>query len=122
MLDDFGVPQALAVLHGAVRAGNAAIDADEADEALARGREVVAMLDVLGIDPRAEEWDGSSGSAAAGSSETDALDTLVNALIEQRAQARLHKDFATSDAIRDRLLAAGIQLEDNSTGTRWSLT
>ncbi|QIK63991.1 cysteine--tRNA ligase [Leucobacter viscericola] len=122
MLDDFGVPQALAVLHGAVRAGNTAIDAGDADAVLARAGEVVAMLDVLGIDPRSEEWGGSSTFEASAGGETAALDALVGALIEQRAQARVDKDFATSDAIRDRLLEAGITLEDNPTGTRWSLT
>ncbi|QIM15239.1 cysteine--tRNA ligase [Leucobacter insecticola] len=119
MLDDFGVPQALAALHGAVRAGNTAIDAGDVDIALARAGEVAAMLDVLGIDPRAENWRDAQQS---GSAESAALDTLVAALIEQRAEARINKDFATSDMIRDRLLAAGITLEDNPTGTRWSLT
>lgn len=123
MLDDFGVPQALAALHGAVRAGNTAIDAGDADEALARACDVGAMLDVLGIDPRSDEWGGSAGLERSGAGrEVSALEVLVSALIEQRAQARIDKDFAMSDAIRDRLLAAGINLEDNPTGTRWSLT
>lgn len=121
MLDDFGVPQALAALHGAVRAGNTAFDAGDADTAHARVREVVAMLDVLGLDPRSQVW-GAGTSASVGGGETSALDALVSTLIEQRADARKNKDFATSDAIRDRLLAVGIVLEDSANGTRWSLT
>ncbi|RKQ84474.1 cysteinyl-tRNA synthetase [Mycolicibacterium mucogenicum 261Sha1.1M5] len=116
MLDDFAIPQALAVLHDAVRAGNSAIDAGDGDTLLHRAIEVVAMLDVLGLDPRDSLWGAASGNAAADS----ALDALVVGLIEQRAEARANKDFATSDAIRDRLAGAGIILEDSPTGTRWS--
>jgi len=119
MLDDFGVPQALATLHGVVRAGNTAIDAGDAGSALARATEVVAMLDVLGLDPRDEHWAASGG--VAGGAEAAALDTLVTALIEERREARARKDFATSDAIRDRLQQAGVALEDSPNGTRWSL-
>ncbi|WP_416445582.1 cysteine--tRNA ligase [Leucobacter sp. HNU] len=120
MLDDFAVPQALAALHEAVRAGNTAIDAGDADELSARAGEVVAMLRVLGLDPSDAVW--SAGAAAgAGAAAEGALDALVGALIEQRAEARANKDFATSDAIRDRLQAAGIALEDRQNGTGWSL-
>jgi len=123
MLDDFGVPQALAALHGAVRAGNTALDADDLEGALARAVEVAAMLDVLGLDPRDAHWQAGGGSAGAGvDSALGALDSLVGALIEQRATARANKDFAASDAIRDSLAAAGIALEDSPTGTRWSLS
>ncbi|WP_017793141.1 cysteine--tRNA ligase [Leucobacter salsicius] len=121
MLDDFAIPQALAAVHEAVRAGNTAIDAGDVDVVLARAGEVVAMLGVLGLDPRAEQWaagSGTSGDAAAG----DALGSLIETLIAQRTEARANKDFATSDAIRDRLLDAGIALEDTPNQTRWSLT
>ncbi|KIP52473.1 cysteine--tRNA ligase [Leucobacter komagatae] len=117
MLDDFAIPQALAALHEAVRAGNTAIDAGDGDALLNRAIEVVAMLDVLGLDPRDSVWGAASGDAAADT----ALDALITGLIEQRADARANKDFATSDAIRDRLAGAGIILEDSPNGTRWSL-
>jgi cysteinyl-tRNA synthetase len=45
---------------------------------------------------------------------------LVQLFIELRAEARGRKDFATADAIRDRLLAIGVALEDGKEGTRWS--
>ena len=120
MLDDFAVPQALAALHETVRAGNTAIDAADTDAVRARAGEVVAMLRTLGIDPADGVWargSNAGGDAAAAS----ALDALVGALIEQRAEARADKDFAMSDAIRDRLQAAGIALEDRQNGTGWSL-
>ena len=121
LLDDFGMPQALAALHGAVRAGNTAIDADDLDELLARTREVVAMLDVLGLDPRSPQWRGASSQAGT-AREQRALDTLVTGMIAERREARANKDFAASDAIRDRLAGAGIALEDTQNETRWSLT
>jgi cyanophycinase-like exopeptidase len=46
---------------------------------------------------------------------------LVDALIERRAAARAAKDFATSDALRDRLAAAGVEVRDGPDGPRWSL-
>ena len=119
MLDDFAVPQALAALHEAVRAGNTAIDAADADTVRARAGEVVAMLRTLGIDPADDAW--AAGAGAGDASASSALDALVGALIEQRAEARANKDFAMSDAIRDRLQAAGIALEDRQNGTGWSL-
>ncbi len=120
MLDDFGMPQALAALHGAVRAGNIAID--EGDEAALseRSAEVVAMLDVLGLDPRDPIWrEGADGGSAR---EQQALATLIDGMLADRREARANKDFATSDAIRDRLAGAGVALEDSPHETRWSLT
>ncbi len=49
------------------------------------------------------------------------LDVLVAGLLEQRAEARAAKDFAAADAIRDRIKAAGIEIEDTPTGPQWSL-
>lgn len=120
MLDDFGLPQALAALHGAVRAGNAAIDDNDAEAVHERGAEVVAMLDVLGLDPRGELWQNTRSGAGSGR-EQEALGILVDGMLADRRAARADKDFATSDAIRDRLTAAGIALEDGQNETRWSL-
>lgn len=47
---------------------------------------------------------------------------LVEMLIKLRKEARDNKDFATSDSIRDQLLALGIQLKDGPEGTTFSLT
>ena len=49
------------------------------------------------------------------------LEAAINLLIDLRNQARTNKDFATSDAIRDRLQEAGIQLKDGKEGTSYSL-
>ncbi|GGH43570.1 cysteine--tRNA ligase [Microbacterium album] len=114
MDDDLGVPQALAVLHDTVRAGNSALDAGDAAAVRAAADGVAAMVRVLGLDP------ASATSTAASSAET-ALSTLVEELISQRAQARAAKDWATADRIRDLFAAAGVALEDTADGTRWSI-
>jgi cysteinyl-tRNA synthetase len=116
MDDDLGVPQALAVLHDTVRAGNQALDAEDLHEAATLHGQVVAMVEVLGIDPRDTHWAAADVGPAA-----SALDTLVTRLIEDRQSARAAKDFAAADRIRAELSAAGITIEDSQTGTHWSL-
>jgi cysteinyl-tRNA synthetase len=49
------------------------------------------------------------------------LEALVSVALEQRQAARERKDYAAADAIRDRLLAAGIVVEDTARGPRWEL-
>ncbi|MEX2785567.1 cysteine--tRNA ligase [Streptococcus sp. H49] len=52
--------------------------------------------------------------------EEEVLDSDIEQLIEKRQQARADRDFATADAIRDRLAAQGIKLLDTKDGVRWS--
>jgi cysteinyl-tRNA synthetase len=120
MDEDLGVPQALAVLHTTVTAGNTALGAGEKDIAAARLAEVRAMLGVLGMDPLAEPW-AAAGAAGAEEELRGVVDGLVGLVLEQRQAARERKDFATADAIRDSLAAAGLVIEDTPAGPRWSL-
>jgi cysteinyl-tRNA synthetase len=114
--DDLGVPQALAVVHETVRAGNSALDAGDRAAAAQAAVQVGRMTGLLGINPEDPQWrSASSGSHA------QALDALVQTMITQRAQARDSKDWATADRIRDAIAAAGIALEDGPDGTHWSL-
>jgi cysteinyl-tRNA synthetase len=113
MDDDLGVPQALAVLHETVRAGNAALDGgDLAAVGVARA-ELLAMAGILGLDVTTTQGGGAAVSA---------LGVLVGDLIERRAAARIAKDYRTADEIRDVLASAGIAIEDGADATHWSLT
>ena len=51
--------------------------------------------------------------------DTALLDGLVELVSAQRQEARTRRDFATSDAIRDRLAELGLVLEDTPGGVRW---
>ncbi len=51
--------------------------------------------------------------------ESDDLATKVEALLEQRKQARAAKDFAASDRARDELTALGVRIKDTPQGTTW---
>ena len=67
------------------------------------------VFDILGLQEEQE----------AGSQK---LDGLMELLLELRAQAKANKDWATSDAIRDRLAGLGIQVKDSKTGSSWTLS
>ncbi|WP_394552839.1 cysteine--tRNA ligase [Agromyces sp. MMS24-JH15] len=116
MDDDLGVPQALAVLHDVIRAGNQALDAEELHSAAEAHGQVAAMVGVLGIDPRDPQWAAADAGPAA-----SALGVLVDRLIADRRAARESKDWAAADLIRAELASAGITIEDSQTGTHWSL-
>jgi cysteinyl-tRNA synthetase len=116
MNDDLNVPAALAVLHESVREGNASLDDQLPHQAARNYAEVLAMVDVLNINPTAKFWQGSGSTAA-----MSALDGLVRSLIEERNVARDSKDFKTSDRIRDQLKAVGVNLEDSAGSTHWNL-
>ncbi|MER6394476.1 cysteine--tRNA ligase [Kitasatospora sp. NPDC001603] len=117
MDDDLGVPQALAIVHTAVRQGNSALTADDKENAVARLAEVRAMLGVLGLDPLDPQWTG----AEHGEDLHGVVDSLVRLVLEQRQAARTRKDFATADAIRDQLGEAGLAIEDTPSGPRWTI-
>jgi cysteinyl-tRNA synthetase len=54
-----------------------------------------------------------------GQNESETLQVLMDLIIRMRADARVKKDWAASDLIRDTLVNAGIQLKDGPEGTQW---
>ena len=119
MDDDLGTPAAVAVLHDIVREGNKALTDGDVDAVRRVAASVRAMLDVLGLDPADPSWDSTAGSDALRL--TSVIDALVVGMLAERGEARAAKDFARADAIRDRLKAAGIALEDTPDGPKWTL-
>ena len=114
---DLGTPGAVAALYTTIREGNQAPEGGDTEQARAAYSAVRAMLSVLGLDPADPAWT----SASAGDDLTGVVDALVATLLEQRQAARAAKDWATADAIRDSLAAAGLKITDTPAGARWSL-
>ena len=114
MDDDLGVPLALAAVHNVVREGNSALA--EGNQVAVSGAlaSVLAMTEVLGINP--QRWHQATSSDL-----TPVVDALVQVALEQRTAARARKDFAAADAIRDQLAVAGVIVEDTPSGPRWTL-
>ena len=117
MDDDLNIPKALAALHAGVRAGNAALAAGESAKDAAE--QVYAMAKVLGLVELMSF--SQAGGAANEAGEHAALDSLIQTMLTQRAEAREAKDWARADQIRDALAAAGITVKDGASGSTWSL-
>jgi cysteinyl-tRNA synthetase len=73
------------------------------------------MVRVLGVDPRDSAWAQSSRKG------DDAVTILVESLIELRWQAKADKNFELSDSLRALLERAGVDVNDGSTGSTWSI-
>jgi cysteinyl-tRNA synthetase len=102
LADDLNTSAALAALFDMVRDVNK-LELSRADAAKALA--VLAGFDkVMGVLGKEEEGN---------------VDAEIEALIQQRLDARKRRDFKTSDQIRDQLKARGIILEDSPAGTRW---
>ena len=106
MDDDMNTAVALAAIHNLVREMNSAL---AAEQLLCDDR--VAVLEAI------KKFDAVLGIF--GEEATELLDADIEALIEERQEARRNRNFARSDEIRDELADKGIVLEDTKDGVRW---
>lgn len=72
----------------------------------------VIIHDVLGVLP-INQTEGAGDSSK--------LESAMEIILELRKNARMNKDWDTSDLIRDKLNEAGINVKDSKEGTTWSL-
>jgi cysteinyl-tRNA synthetase len=113
--DDLNVPAALAVLFDLVAEANPLIvkleqgDTSVAEDLRGRFATFLALAGRLGFTPLDDLPDPA------------AFRPILDLLLDLRERARAARDFAVADAIRDRLAAAGIRVEDRPGGPRWHL-
>lgn len=113
LCDDINTPIALSYLFEAVRVINqvkeGSLEITKNDKTILDELFLKIVPDVLGlIDESAE-----SGSE-------ELVKGLVDMVLDVRKEAKAHKDFTTSDHIRDELKALGIQIKDTKDGVEWS--
>ena len=106
MEDDFNTADAIAAIFEMVKLSNITVDENASyDYAKSVIDEIEQLSGVLGIETEKKE---------------EMLDEEIEAMIEERQQARKNKDFKKADEIRDALLEKGIQLKDTREGVKWS--
>lgn len=114
MNDDFNTSVLIAHLFDAARIVNSANDKKlnltQADIDLLKKIYEDFVFDVLGL--KHEESNGRMDKA---------FSQVMDLVLEMRAKAKTGKDFKLSDEIRDKLLAAGIQIKDSKEGTTWKV-
>ncbi len=114
MNDDFNSPILIAQLFEAVKHINLIKEGREtiSEKDLQTLQETLNtfVFDILGLEKKQEQSDGS-----------DTLAGVIQLLIELRNEARVNRDFTTSDKIRDQLLELGVQLKDGKEGTSFSI-
>ncbi|MEJ6563859.1 MAG: cysteine--tRNA ligase [Burkholderiales bacterium] len=104
--DDLNTPEAMSVLFDLVSDLNR--DRSVSTAKLLKG--LAGVLGLLGRDP-------SEFLQAGGDSEWSAAE--IDGMIKERDEARANKNFDEADELRDRLLKAGVILEDSSGKTTW---
>ncbi len=112
MDDDFNTRVALAAMYDLVRELNSCpVEKRELAEKLAAELKAMgAIFGILQVNP--EEFLQAGGDEGLSSEEIDTL-------IQQRHQAKLDKDYALADQIREDLKTSGVILEDSREGTSW---
>ena len=108
--DDLNTPVAIAEIHALAKQLHKASDSEKPE---LKGR-ILAAGSLLGIlQQDAQEWlQGASSEEAISAAD-------IEALIAARSEAKLAKDYARADEIRQQLLEEGVVLEDSREGVKW---
>lgn len=108
--DDLNTPVAIAEIHALAKQLH---KAEPAAKPALKGR-ILAAGNLLGIlEQDAAQWLQDAASS-------DAISPAdIEALIEERQAAKLAKNYARADEVREELLAQGVVLEDSREGTQW---
>src|SRR5690625_4532234 len=106
MDDDFNTAKAISVIFDLTKEANVYLQQDQTSTTVLEAfqEQIITLLNVLGIELKQEE---------------EMLDEDIEALIEERNNARKNRNFARADEIRDLLKEKNIILEDTPQGTRW---
>lgn len=107
--DDLNTPAAFAALHALAAQVHSEADQSRRAQIAAGLRQAGSFLGLLQQDPDA--W------AQAGAGEVD----RIEALVAERVQARLDRDWSRADALREELLEMGIEVEDSGGESRWRM-
>lgn len=107
MDDDFNVRESLAVMYGLVRDIN---NGEAVQQKIAELKAFGHLLGFLQEDPQTFLQAGAKEDLSA---------AAIEQKIADRVAAKLAKDYALADKIRQDLLAQGVVLEDSREGTRW---
>ncbi|MDR0365034.1 MAG: cysteine--tRNA ligase [Bacteroidales bacterium] len=114
MDDDFNSPIAISHLFEVVRIINSVNDKKETitaeDLTLLKQIYNDFVYDILGLQTEMESGNDS-----------ELIDGLIQMIIDMRLEARKNKDWAASDAIRDKLSALNVQIKDGKDGTTWNI-
>ncbi|MGO2234085.1 cysteine--tRNA ligase [Marinomonas sp. UCMA 3892] len=114
MKDDFNTAVAVSVLFELVRELNKA-KTEDANKASLLAAELRSLAELLGLLYQDPEYFLQNSTVSEGLGEV-----AIQALIDERTQARKDKNFARSDEIRDELASQGIELLDSREGTTWT--
>ncbi len=105
MDDDLNTADAISVFFELVKYTNINIDENSSKYLVDEALNIIDIFsDILGIETKGEK---------------EILDSDIEALIEERQEARKNKNFARADEIRNQLSDMGIILEDTREGVKW---
>lgn len=113
MEDDFNTREAVTLMHEIAHEINKSAD-HQSDRVILLAATLRNLGGILGLLQDNPEAFLQSGKAEGGLGNEQ-----IQQLIDERARAKLQKDFARADSLRDQLVSQGIILEDSPNGTIW---